>query len=146
MALFDYKDKYLVDIMGVATIVIVSKERYDDIYNKPTIMYHVTYENKSLHDLGDNTDNTYQPDKKDKNTGVTICSSKRLEEYQLPFSETGFRSDFGNIMEYNSNYTNENAILDSSKYLLKESGVHREKYFDAETFEDKPIVSVINKI
>ena len=74
MGLFDDKEKYLIDIMGVATIVIVSKERYDDIYNKPTIMYHVTYENKSLHDLGDNTDNTYQPDKKDKNTGVTICS------------------------------------------------------------------------
>jgi hypothetical protein len=45
-------------------------------------------------------------------------------------------------MKYNPQYTSQEAILESAKSLLKESGIHRDKYFDAETFEDKPIVSV----
>lgn len=146
MALFDEKDKYLVDIMGVSTIATVSKERYDDIYNEPTIMYSIQYENKLLNDLGNNTDKTYQPNKKCKHTGVNITSGKRLKEYQLPFSETGYRSDISNLIKYNENYTNEEAILESCLYLLKSSGVYRDKYFDSETFEDKPIVNVVNKI
>ena len=44
MGLFDDKEKYLIDVMGVATIVKVGYSRYDDIYNEPTIMYHITYE------------------------------------------------------------------------------------------------------
>ena len=142
MGLFDDKEKYLVDVMGVATIVKVGYNRYDDIYDEPTIMYHITYENKALYDLGDDTDKTYQPDKKCKTSGINIVSGKRLKEYQLPFSETGYRSDFSSIMKYNPQYTSQEAILESAKYLLQESGIHRDKYFDAETFEDKPIVSV----
>ena len=145
MGLFNKKDKYLVDIMGVSTIVTVSKERYDDIYNEPTIMYSVTYENKSLHDLEDDT-KSFEENRKCETSGVNIVSGKRKKEYQLPFSDTGYRSDFGNMMKYDNTYANENAILDSSSYLLKEVGIHREKYFDTETFEDKPIVSVVNKI
>ena len=141
MGLFDKKDKYLVDIMGVSTIVTVSKERYDDIYNEPTIMYSVTYENKSLHDLEDDT-KSFEENRKCETSGVNIVSGKRLKEYQLPFSETGYRSDISNMMKVDENYTNEKAILESCLYLLKESGIHRDKYFDTETFEDKPIVSV----
>jgi hypothetical protein len=142
MGLFDKQDKYLVDIMGVSTIATVSKQRYDDIYNEPTVMYSIQYENKSLNDLGDDTDKTYQPSRRCNHTGVNIVSGKRLKEYQLPFSETGYRSDISNMMKYDENYTNEKAILESCLYLLKESGIHRDKYFDTETFEDKPIVSV----
>ena len=55
MGLFDReKNRYVVDIMGVATIVGIGCERYDDIYNKATIMYSITYHNKALEDLGDN--------------------------------------------------------------------------------------------
>ena len=141
MGLFDKKDKYLVDIMGVSTIATVSKQRYDDIYNEPTIMYSVTYENKSLHDLEDDT-KSFEENRKCETSGVNIVSGKRLKEYQLPFSETGYRSDISNMMKVDENYTNEKAILESCLYLLKESGIHRDKYFDTETFEDKPIVSV----
>ena len=147
MGLFDReKNKYVVDIMGVATIVDIGCERYDDIYNKATIMYSLTYHNKALEDLGDNDYHSFEENKKCKTSGVSIVTGKRKKEYQLPFSETGYRSDFSNIVDYDPEISFEEVIKDSAQYLLKQSGVHRDKYFDTETFEDKPIVSIVNKI
>ena len=79
-------------------------------------------------------------------SGVSIVTGKRKKEYQLPFSETGYRSDFTNIVDYDPEISFEEVIKDSAMYLLKQNGVHRDKYFDTETFEDKPIVSVVSKI
>jgi len=145
MGLFKEKDKYLVDIMGVATVVDIGFERYDDIYNKPTIMYNLTYENKLLKDLEDDTI-SFEDSRKCRTSGVNIVTGKRKKEYQLPFSDTGYRSDFSNIIDYDPEISFEDVIQISAKQLLKENGVHREKYFDSETFEDKPIVSVVSKI
>mgnify|MGYP003122135312 FL=1 len=145
MGLYKEKDRYLVDIMGVATVVDIGFERYDDIYNKPTIMYSLTYENKSLKDLEDDTI-SFEDNKRCRTSGVSIVTGKRKKEYQLPFSDTGYRSDFSNIIDYDPEISFEDVIQISAKQLLKENGIHREKYFDSETFEDKPIVSVVNKI
>lgn len=147
MRLFDReKNRYVVDIMGVATIVGIGCERYDDIYNKATIMYSLTYHNKALEDLGDNDTISFEENKICKTSGVSIVTGKRKKEYQLPFSETGYRSDFTNIVDYDPEISFEEVIKDSARYLLKQNGVHRDKYFDSESFEDKPIVSVVSKI
>ena len=147
MGLFDReKNRYVVDIMGVATIVGIGCERYDDIYNKATIMYRLTYNNKALEDLGKNETIRFEENKRCKTSGVSIVTGKRKKEYQLPFSETGYRSDFTNIVDYDPEISFEEVIKDSAMYLLKQNGVHRDKYFDTETFEDKPIVSVLSKI
>ena len=147
MRLFDReKNRYVVDIMGVATIVGIGCERYDDIYNKATIMYSLTYHNKALEDLGDNDTISFEDNKRCKTSGVSIVTGKRKKEYQLPFSETGYRSDFTNIVDYDPEISFEEVIKDSARCLLKQNGVHRDKYFDSESFEDKPIVSVVSKI
>tara|TARA_R100000908_G_scaffold64191_2_gene47217 strand:+ start:897 stop:1340 length:444 start_codon:yes stop_codon:yes gene_type:complete len=147
MRLFDReKNRYVVDIMGVATIVGIGCERYDDIYNKATIMYSLTYHNKALEDLGDDDTISFEDNKRCKTSGVSIVTGKRKKEYQLPFSETGYRSDFTNIVDYDPEISFEEVIKDSARCLLKQNGVHRDKYFDSESFEDKPIVSVVSKI
>jgi len=147
MRLFDReKNRYVVDIMGVATIVGIGCERYDDIYNKATIMYSLTYHNKALEDLGKNDTISFEENKRCKTSGVSIVTGKRKKEYQLPFSETGYRSDFTNIVDYDPEISFEEVIKDSAMYLLKQNGVHRDKYFDSETFEDKPIVSIVSQI
>lgn len=147
MRLFDReKNRYVVDIMGVATIVGIGCERYDDIYNKATIMYSLTYHNKALEDLGDDDTISFEDNKRCKTSGVSIVTGKRKKEYQLPFCETGYRSDFTNIVDYDPEISFEEVIKDSARYLLKQNGVHRDKYFDSETFEDKPIVSIVSQI
>ena len=147
MRLFDReKNRYVVDIMGVATIVGIGCERYDDIYNKATIMYSLTYHNKALEDLGDDDTISFEDNKRCKTSGVSIVTGKRKKEYQLPFSETGYRSDFTNIVDYDPEISFEEVIKDSARCLLKQNGVHRDKYFDSESFEDKPLVSVVSKI
>lgn len=146
MGLFNKDKSYLVDIMGVATIVKIGEERYDDIYGKPTVVYSLGFYNKALEDLGDNDDHTFEPMKKDKTTGCNIASWKRLKEYQLPFSETGYRSDFSQILPVGTYNTYEEVIMDSALNNLKNCGITREKYFDAETMRDVPVVRVIREL
>ena len=146
MGLYDKHKKYLVDIMGVATIVEVGEERYDDIYGEPTVMYSLGFYNKALEDLGENDDHTFEPMKKDKTTGCNIATWKRLKPYRLPFSETGYRSDFSNIVKEGTYCSYEEVIMESAINNLRHVGITRNKYFDAQTFEDKPIVSVVGEI
>ena len=146
MGLFDKDKAYLVDIMGVATIVRIGQERYDDIYGEPTVMYSLGFYNKALEDLGDNDDHTFEPMKKDKTTGCNIATWKRLKEYQLPFSETGYRSDFSNIVKEGTYESLEQVITESAINNLKNCGITRERYFDAETMRDVPVVRVIEEI
>ena len=146
MGLFDKEKKYLVDIMGVATIVTIGQERYDDIYGEPTVMYSLGYYNKALEDLGDNDDHTFEPMKKDKTTGCNIATWKRLKEYQLPFSETGYRSDFSSIVKEGTYSSLEDVIMDSALNTLKYSGITRDKYFDAETMTDVPVVRIMGEM
>ena len=146
MGLYDKHKKYLVDIMGVATIVEVGEERYDDIYGEPTVMYSLGFYNKALEDLGDKDDHTFEPMKKDKTTGCQIATWKRLKPYRLPFSETGYRSDFSNIVKEGTYGSYEEVIMESAINNLRHVGITRNKYFDAQTFEDKPIVSVVGEI
>ena len=146
MGLYDENKKYLVDIMGVATIVKIGEERYDDIYGEPTVMYSLGFYNKALEDLGENDDHTFEPMKKDKTTGCNIATWKRLKQYRLPFSETGYRSDFSNIVKEGTYGSYEEVIMESAINNLRHVGIVRDKYFDANTFEDKPIVSVVGEI
>jgi hypothetical protein len=146
MGLYDKHKKYLVDIMGVATIVEIGEERYDDIYGEPTVMYSLGFYNKALEDLGENDDHTFEPMKKDKTTGCNIATWKRLKPYRLPFSETGYRSDFSNIVKEGTYGSYEEVIMESAINNLRHVGITRNKYFDAQTFEDKPIVSVVGEI
>ena len=146
MGLYDTNKTYLVDIMGVATIVKIGEERYDDIYGEPTVMYSLGFYNKALEDLGENDDHTFEPMKKDKTTGCNIATWKRLKQYRLPFSETGYRSDFSNIVKEGTYGSYEEVIMESAKNNLRQVGIVRDKYFDADTFEDKPIVSVVGEI
>ena len=146
MGLYDKNKKYLVDIMGVATIVEIGEERYDDIYGEPTVMYSLGFYNKALEDLGENDDHTFEPMKKDKTTGCNIATWKRLKQYRLPFSETGYRSDFSNIVKEGTYGSYEEVIMESAINNLRHVGIVRDKYFDANTFEDKPIVSVVGEI
>ena len=146
MGLFNKDKTYLVDIMGVATIVKIGQERYDDIYGEPTVMYSLGFYNKALEDLGENDDHTFEPMKKDKTTGCNIASWKRLKEYQLPFSETGYRSDFSQILPVGTYNTYEEVIIDSALNNLKNCGITREKYFDAETMTDVPVVRVMGEL
>ena len=146
MGLYDTNKTYLVDIMGVATIVTIGEERYDDIYGEPTVMYSLGFYNKALEDLGENDDHTFEPMKKDKTTGCNIATWKRLKPYRLPFSETGYRSDFSNIVKEGTYGSYEEVIMESAINNLRHVGIVRDKYFDANTFEDKPIVSVVGEI
>jgi len=146
MGLYDKHKKYLVDIMGVATIVEIGEERYDEIYGEPTVMYSLGFYNKALEDLGENDDHTFEPMKKDKTTGCNIATWKRLKPYRLPFSETGYRSDFSNIVKEGTYGSYEEVIMESAINNLRHVGIVRDKYFDADTFEDKPIVSVVGEI
>lgn len=146
MGLFNKDKSYLVDIMGVATIVKIGEERYDEIYGKPTVMYSLGFYNKALEDLGENDDHTFEPMKKDKTTGCNIATWKRLKEYQLPFSETGYRSDFSQILPVGTYNTYEEVIIDSALNNLKNCGITREKYFDAETMTDVPVVRVMGEL
>jgi hypothetical protein len=146
MGLYDENKKYLVDIMGVATIVTIGEERYDEIYGEPTVMYSLGFYNKALEDLGENDDHTFEPMKKDKTTGCNIATWKRLKQYRLPFSETGYRSDFSNIVKEGTYGSYEEVIMESAINNLRHVGIVRDKYFDANTFEDKPIVSVVGEI
>ena len=146
MGLYDKNKKYLVDIMGVATIVEIGEERYDEIYGEPTVMYSLGFYNKALEDLGENDDHTFEPMKKDKTTGCNIATWKRLKPYRLPFSETGYRSDFSNIVKEGTYGSYEEVIMESAINNLRHVGIVRDKYFDANTFEDKPIVSVVGEI
>lgn len=146
MGLYDTNKKYLVDIMGVATIVKIGQERYDDIYGEPTVMYSLGFYNKALEDLGDNDDHTFEPMKKDRASGCKIATWKRLKEYQLPFSETGYRSDFSNIVKADTYSSFEEVIMESAINNLKECGITRNQYFDAETMTDVPSVTVIKEL
>ena len=146
MGLYDTNKTYLVDIMGVATIVTIGEERYDDIYGEPTVMYSLGFYNKALEDLGENDDHTFEPMKKDITTGCNIATWKRLKQYRLPFSETGYRSDFSNIVKEGTYGSYEEVIMESAINNLRHVGIVRDKYFDANTFEDKPIVSVVGEI
>ena len=146
MGMFNREKKYLVDIMGVATIVTIGSSRYDDIYGEPTVMYSLGYYNKALEDLGDNDDHTFEPMKKDKTTGCNIATWKRLKEYQLPFSETGYRSDFSNIVKEETYASLEDVIKESAMNNLRECGIMRDKYFDAETMTQAPAVRIIKEL
>lgn len=146
MGLFNKDKSYLVDIMGVATIVKIGQERYDDIYGEPTVMYSLGFYNKALEDLGDNDDHTFEPIKKDKTSGCNIATWKRLKKYQLPFSDTGYRSDFSEIVKEGTYNNLEEVIVESAMNNLRRVGINRSKYFDADSFEDKPIVSVVGEI
>ena len=146
MGLFDREKTYLVDIMGVPTIVKLGQDKYDDIYGEPTVMYSLGYYNKALEDLGGNDDHTFEPMKKDKTTGCQIATWKRLKEYQLPFSETGYRSDFSAIVKEGTYSSVEDVIMDSAINTLKHCGITRNKYFDAETMQDVPVVRIVEKL
>ena len=144
--MFNREKKYLVDIMGVATIVTIGSSRYDDIYGEPTVMYSLGYYNKALEDLGDNDDHTFVPMKKDKSSGCQIATWERLKEYQLPFSKTGYRSDFSSIVKEDTYASLEDVIKESAINNLREYGIMRDKYFDAETMTQVPAVRIIKEL
>ena len=126
MGLFDKTKKYLVDIMGVATIVKVGKERYDDIYGEPTVMYSLEFHNKALEDLVDNDDHGY-------------------ESHQC-LDISGYRSDFSSIIKEGTYGSYEEVIMDSAFNNLKDCGITRDKYFDAETMTQVPAVRIIKEL
>lgn len=141
--------EYILDLQGIETHCMVKSDRYDDIYDKPTISYHFTFENHKLKQLGDNDIHTYEPMKVCPTSGVKIANFKRKPEYRLPFSETGFKSHFSGFIDMSStNFINaDDVVVEISKWLMEnDAGVKRKKYFCTKRFADVPIVSIIKKI
>lgn len=140
--------EYILDLKGVETHCIVNSDRYDDIYKKPTISYHFTFENHKLKQLGDNDLHTYEPMKVCPTSGVKIANFKRKPEYRLPISETGYKSHFSGFIDMTSmNFLGaDDVVVEVSKWLMINSGHKRKKYFCTKRFADVPIVSIIKKI
>ena len=139
--------EYILDLQGIETHCIVNSDRYDDIYKKPTISYHFTFENYKLKQLGDSDEHTFEPP--EFTNGVRIANFKRKPEYRLPFSETGFKSHFSGFIDMSStNFINaDDVVVEISKWLMEnDAGVKRKKYFCTKRFADVPIVSIIKKI
>ena len=140
--------EYILDLKGVETHCIVNSDRYDEIYKKPTISYHFTFENHKLKQLGDNDLHTYEPMKVCPTSGVKIANFKRKPEYRLPISETGYKSHFSGFIDMTSmNFLGaDDVVVEVSKWLMINSGHNRKKYFCTKRFADVPIVSIIKKI
>lgn len=140
--------EYILDLKGVETHCIVNSDRYDDIYKKPTISYHFTFENHKLKQLGDDDIHTYEPMKVCPTSGVKIANFKRKPEYRLPISETGYKSHFSGFIDMTSmNFLGaDDVVVEVSKWLMINSGHKRKKYFCTKRFADVPIVSIIKKI
>ena len=140
--------EYILDLKGVETHCIVNSDRYDDIYKKPTISYHFTFENYKLKQLGDNDLHTYEPMKVCPTSGVKIANFKRKPEYRLPFSETGYKSHFSGFIDMSSmNFLGaDDVVVEVSKWMMIDAGIKRKKYFCTKRFADVPIVSIIKKI
>lgn len=140
--------EYILDLKGVETHCIVNSDRYDDIYKKPTISYHFTFENYKLKQLGDDDLHTYEPTKVCPTSGVKMVNFKRKPEYRLPFSETGYKSHFSGFIDMSSmNFLGaDDVVVEVSKWMMIDAGIKRKKYFCPKRFADVPIVSIIKKI
>lgn len=140
--------EYLLDLKGTETYCSVHSERYDEIYKKPTISYHFSFENYKLRQLGDKDNDTFEPTIVDPVSGVTIANFKRKPEYRLPFSETGYKSHFSGFIDLKTlNFkSTEDVIVEVSKWMMIDAGYKRKKYFCTKRFADVPIVSIIKRI
>ena len=140
--------EYILDLQGIETHCKVSSDRYDEIYNRPTISYHFTFENNKLKDLGDNDSHTYEPMKVCPTSGVKIVNFQRLPEYRLPISKTGFKSHFSGFIDMKSiqHKNTDDIVVEVSKWLMIDAGHKRKKYFCTKRFADVPIVSIIKKL
>lgn len=129
--------EYILDLQGVETYCKVSSDRYDEIYNKPTISYHLSFENVKLKDLGDNDNHTH-----------TSRAYERLPEYTLPISKTGYKSHFSGFIDMESikHKNTDDIVVEISKWIMIDAGHNRKKYFCTKRFADVPIVSIIKKI
>jgi len=139
--------EYLLDLQGVETHCRVNSDRYDEIYKRPTISYHFTFENNNLKKLGDSDEHTFEPP--EFTNGVRIANFKRKPEYRLPFSQTGYKSHFSGFIDMSStNFINaDDVVVEISKWLMKnDAGIKRKKYFCTKRFADVPIVSIIKKL
>ena len=139
--------EYLLDLQGVETYCRVNSDRYDEIYKRPTISYHFTFENNNLKKLGDSDEHTFEPP--EFTNGVRIANFKRKPKYRLPFSQTGYKSHFSGFIDMSStNFINaDDVVVEISKWLMKnDAGIKRKKYFCTKRFADVPIVSIIKKL
>jgi len=139
--------EYILDLQGIETHCRVNSDRYDEIYKRPTISYHFTFENYKLKLLGDFDKYTFEPP--EFTNGVRIANFKRLPEYRLPFSQTGYKSHFTGFIDMNStNFLNaDDVVVEVSKWLMEnDAGIKRKKYFCTKRFADVPIVSIIKKL
>ena len=139
--------EYILDLQGVETYCRVNSDRYDEIYKRPTISYHFTFENNNLKKLGDSDEHTFEPP--EFTNGVRIANFKRKPEYRLPFSQTGYKSHFTGFIDMSStNFLNaDDVVVKISKWLMEnDAGVKRKKYFCTKRFADVPIVSIIKKL
>ena len=139
--------EYLLDLQGVETHCRVNSDRYDEIYKRPTISYHFTFENNNLKKLGDSDEHTFEPP--EFTNGVRIANFKRKPEYRLPFSQTGYKSHFTGFIDMSStNFLNaDDVVVEISKWLMENgAGIKRKKYFCTKRFADVPIVSIIKKL
>ncbi len=140
--------EYILDLQGVETYCKVSSDRYDEIYNKPTISYHLSFENIKLKDLGDNDNHTYEPMKICPTSGVKMVNFQRLPEYTLPISKTGYKSHFSGFIDMESikHKNTDDIVVEISKWIMIDAGHNRKKYFCTKRFADVPIVSIIKRI
>ena len=138
--------EYLLDLQGIETHCRVNSDRYDEIYKRPTISYHFTFENNNLKKLGDSDEHTFEPP--EFTNGVRIANFKRKPEYRLPFSHTGFKSHFSGFIDMKSikDKNIDDIVVEISKWIMVDAGIKRKKYFCTKRFADVPIVSIIKKL
>ena len=138
--------EYLLDLQGIETYCKVNSDRYDEIYKRPTISYHLTFENNNLKKLGDSDEHTFEPP--EFTNGVRIANFKRKPEYRLPFSHTGFKSHFSGFIDMKSmkDKNIDDIVVEISKWIMIDAGIKRKKYFCTKRFADVPIVSIIKKL
>ena len=117
--------EYLLDLQGVETHCRVNSDRYDEIYKRPTISYHLTFENNNLKKLGDSDEHTFEPP--EFTNGVRIANFKRKPEYRLPFSQTGFKSHFSGFIDMKSmkDKNIDDIVVEISKWIMVDAGIKR---------------------
>ncbi len=140
--------EFILDLQGTETYCKVSSDRYDEIYKKPTISYHLSFENNKLKGLGELDTHTFEPPQFDKVSGCYIANFKRKPEYRLPFSQTGHKSHYSGFIDMKSisHKSTDDIVVEVSKWLMIDAGYKRKKYFCTKRFADVPIVSILKKI
>ena len=141
--------EYLLDLQGIETYCKVNSDRYDEINKTPTILYHLSFVNYKLKQLGDNDIHTYEPMKVCPTSGVKIANFKRKPEYRLPFSDIGFKPHSTNFIDMRSTnfVSSDDVVVQITKWVMVNyGGIKRKKYFCTKRFADVPIVSIIKKL